>query len=106
MAENNDSQNQSNGKDYKYFRTSIAGLSIQIAPAKQGEVAPEMVRFTPILQKWEGEMQKFGYLKTSNKLVIQRCKDDPMVQQVEQSEYESIMERAEDPDEPNVRRVA
>lgn len=90
----------------KYFRTPIAGLSVVVEPARDGEIAPHVVRFTPILERWEGEMQKFGYLKTSNKVAIRKCKEDPNVSEIEAEEYEKVLANADDGNKPNVRRAS
>lgn len=102
-----DNQNADSNKKM-FFRSKVAGLSLQVKPADtdKGEVAPHSVRFTPIASMYAGEMTKFGYLATSNKRAIQICKSDPNVTEITEEDYREMLEKADNPDEPNVKRAA
>lgn len=93
-------------KTKRYFRSNIAGLSIHVAPAKEDEVAPHTVRFTPIFMQRNGDDVKVGFLATSNKTAIARCEDDANITEITQDEYDEVMAKVEDPDEPNVKRAS
>lgn len=92
----------------RYFRSTIAGLMLHVAPAniEKNEVAPHTVRFTPIFQRWDGEMTKFGYLKTSNKKAIEMCLADPNVSEIDAKEYDLVMDKVDDPKQVNYKRAA
>lgn len=113
MADQNENQtqtppqnNSSADSKLKYFKSRIAGLSVQAAAPGKNDVAPKRERFTPILVQIRGEDTKLGLLKTSDSRVIQLCMEDPEVQTITKDEYEQYFSDADDPDQPNVRRVA
>lgn len=111
MADSNQTATatQSGGSKVKYFRTNIAGLSVVTEPPENvgpGESSPHTVRFTPIWQRWDGEMQKFGYLKTDNEVAIEKCLNDPNVVEVDADEYKKVLADASDGNKPNVRLAA
>lgn len=89
----------------KYYRTNIAGLSVVVGQAEDQYASPETVRFIPILQRWDGDMQKFGYLATDNAEAIKKLNADHRVVSIDKSEFDGIMERADDDDAPNVKRT-
>lgn len=91
-------------KQSQYFRSIIAGLTVVVDQADGEGSERKRVRFTPILQRWDGEMQRFGYLKTNDERVIDRLLTDPNVTKIDRDEYTVIMKRADDPTEPNVKR--
>jgi hypothetical protein len=101
-----DSNEQSAAGKMMFFRTRVAGLSIVVAPAGAGEVAPQMVRFTPISERYEGEQVKFGYLKTNNDVAIAKCLDDPNVEEITGDEYKAIFKKVANDNDPNTRLAA
>lgn len=100
--------NQQPDRKERYFRSNISALSLHVAPANtdKNEVAPHTVRFTPVTMPWAGNQEKFGFLKTSNRRAIEMCEADPNVEEIDQKEYDKVFEKADDPNEPNVRRAA
>lgn len=101
---NTPANTEASSSAFAYFRTHIAGLSVVVGDPKEDDVAPQTVRFQPVHQRWDGEMQRFGYLKTNNKVAIKKLKADSNVVSIDADEYDKIMERADDASEPNVRR--
>lgn len=78
--------------DVKYFKSKLHGLEIQIRPAKEGEVAPKVERFTPYyyLERGVEGRQKIGLLMTDNGSVIKALLEDPSVEEIDEAEYEDI----------------
>lgn len=74
----------------KYYRSSISGLSVEIAPpdTSKGEVAPQTVRFAPYREKEFGDVTKVGYLATDNPVAQGKLENDPNVTEIEQEEYD------------------
>jgi hypothetical protein len=89
----------------RFFKTAIAALKVNVGAPPDGSLDHNYVRFTPIHQKWEGEPTKFGYLATDNKRAIEILSDDPNVVEIQGSEYDEILRRADDTTELNVRRA-
>lgn len=98
MADNNSSQSnqgssssQSNSGSSdpgtRYFRTTIAGLSVVIGDPKKGEVAPEMVRFSTFEERVRGDKVYVGYLETDNMVAIKKLVKDGNVEEIKASEF-------------------
>lgn len=89
----------------RYFKTSIAGLSIVVAPPSGNAVAPQTVRFEPFLvEGFGGLMNRVGYLATSDARAIKKCEDDSNVTEVDQEEYDVIVSCADDPSNKKANR--
>lgn len=80
----------------KYYRSRIAGLSVVVGPAPEGELAPETVRFKPVHQRWDGDMERFGYLKTKNDVAQTILDGDGNVEEIDKDEYDTVMKKAKD----------
>lgn len=85
MAGNNNQQNE-NGK--KFFRSLIPGLSIQLAPVKEGQVAPETLRFVPYRYISDmGEDLYFGYLETDDERALKILAADVNVTEISEEDF-------------------
>lgn len=107
MADNTQPSNTnttSSGDKAFYFRTRIAGLSV-LTGGDDG-VAPHRVRFIPVWERYEGDQVRFGYLKTSKKVAIEKCLSDPNVEEISADEYDRIMEKASSGADPNTKLSA
>jgi hypothetical protein len=77
----------------KYYRTHIAGLSVQIGAApsdeekEQGIVAPPTVRFEAFEEKRQGDKVVVGYLATDNLVAIKKLAKDGNVESISEKEY-------------------
>lgn len=78
-----------NASAVKYYRSSISGLSVEVAPPDEskGEVAPQTVRFAPYREKEFGDVTKVGYLATDNKVAQKKLANDPNVTEIDEDEY-------------------
>ena len=91
MAGENSQQDQS-GK-MKYYRTRIAGLSVQVGDApsdedkEKGTVAPPVVRFEAFEERHQGDKVVFGYLATDNLVAIKKLAKDGNVEQISEKDY-------------------
>lgn len=91
MAGENSQQDQS-GK-MKYYRTRIAGLSVQVGDApsdedkEKGTVAPPVVRFEAFEERHQGDKVVFGYLATDNLVAIRKLAKDGNVEQISEKDY-------------------
>jgi hypothetical protein len=87
MADNNSSQ-------MKYYRTPIAGLSVQVGAApsdedkEKGIVAPPVVRFEAFEEKRQGDKVVVGYLATDNLVAIKKLAKDGNVEEISAKEYQ------------------
>jgi len=87
MADNNSAQT-------KYYRTHIAGLSVQVGDApsdeekERGTVAPPTVRFEAFEEKRQGDKVVVGYLATDNLVAIKKLAKDGNVEEISAKEYQ------------------
>jgi ethanolamine utilization protein EutQ (cupin superfamily) len=74
----------------KYYKSAISGLSVVIGQPdrEKGEVAPKTVRFTPYLEKENGDSVKVGYLQTEDTTVQGILKHDSNVVAIEKDEFD------------------
>lgn len=74
----------------KYFRTNIAGLSVEIdSPDRQkGEVAPKVIRFKQYVERVNGDQCRVGYLATDNDVAIKKLSSDYNVSEISKDEFE------------------
>lgn len=74
----------------KYYKTRLSGLEVVVGDPdrEQGEVAPKTVRFTPYLEKFQGDNIKVGYLETDDAVVQQKLKNDFHVEAIEKDEFD------------------
>jgi hypothetical protein len=77
------SKDESTGKKKKtrFWRSSIAGLRVH-------SDANTSLRFTPFIEKYQGDDTKVGYLESSDRRVNDLCEDDPNVTEIEKAEFE------------------
>ncbi|CAB4155653.1 hypothetical protein UFOVP667_15 [uncultured Caudovirales phage] len=87
MADNNSAQT-------KYYRTHIAGLSVQIGDApsdeekERGTVAPPTVRFEAYEEKRQGDKVVVGYLATDNLVAIRKLAKDGNVEEIQKKDFD------------------
>ncbi len=72
----------------RYFKSQIAGLTVQVGPPLSHEVAPQTVRFVPYEEKFQGDPVKVGYLATDNAVAIKKCRADDNVEEIDKDEFE------------------
>lgn len=74
----------------KYFRSKIAGLSVVVdqTPA-EGQIAPQIVKFTAYNERVFGDQIKVGYLATDNARAIELLSVDPSVEVITKKEYDA-----------------
>ena len=102
MARNQDSQEESS-VGTKYYRTMIAGLSVVVGEAEEGDIGPKTVRFTPYEERVDGDRSNVGYLATNNATAISKLAKDYNVEEISEDEYS----KATDPEvNPKVKRAA
>lgn len=83
-----------NSAQTKYYRTRIAGLSVQIGDApsdeekEKGTVAPPTVRFEAFEEKRQGDKVVVGYLATDNLTAIKKLAKDGNVEEISAKEYQ------------------
>ena len=83
------------GADFKFYKSEIAGLGVRIAePEDRSEVGIEKVRFVPyeFRDEKKGENYRIGLLATEEPEAIEVLVDDPNVVEIEQAEYEKLVE--------------
>lgn len=72
----------------KYFKSNISGLAFQVADSDpENPVAPEVVRFVPYYERYQGDRVKVGYLATDDKRVLDRLAADPNVEEISAKDY-------------------
>lgn len=87
-------QKQEFTKDTKFFKSSIAGLAIQIGDEPSREEQPSVVRFTPYEFRDEkrGENYTVGYLATEEQDALEVLADDPNVTEIDEKEFRDVLE--------------
>lgn len=94
----NDFQNDDKSDaDLKYFKTSIAGLQIQIGDEPARDEQAQMVRFSPykFFDEENGEHFVVGLLETDEQDAIEVMADDPNVEEITKAEYDEFLEKGE-----------
>jgi hypothetical protein len=92
---------KSNSVDTAYFKSKISGLSVHFGPPEENQVAPQTERFTPYYEMFQGDQIKVGYLKTKNPIVIQKCRNDFNVEEIDKYEYK----KATNSENPEVKQA-
>lgn len=78
--------------NFKFYRSRIAGLKVLIKDAVNFDPTTiEYVRFSPVKEKFEGDLIKVGYLKTDNKIAIEKLATDVNVSEITEEEYEKAV---------------
>lgn len=81
--------------EQRYYRSSIPGLAVSLSESDdRSEVGVDEVRFKPF-QLWDekkGEHYKVGLLATDEPEVIEVLEEDSNVVEIEQDEYEKLIE--------------
>lgn len=67
-------------KYYKCFQYSALMVSVN-------DDASEYVRFTPFLEKWQGDTVKVGYLSTDNEVAQKALEADLFVETLTEDEF-------------------
>ncbi len=102
MANNDNDQNQSSSsKSMKYFKSTIAGLSIQINEPDnddRADIGIDEAKFTPVRFRDEqaGEYYYLGFLATDDEYVHEVLADDPNVTEIKKSEYDKALPTSEE----------
>jgi hypothetical protein len=72
----------------RYFRNrEFAGLKIVLNAQVDDPTMVEFVKFTPVMEKYQGDAVKVGYLQTSDPVVIARCEADVYCEEIEEKEF-------------------
>lgn len=99
MADNQTNENteQSFSKDTKFFKSVIAGLSVEVGKTPKQHEEQQVVRFSPrkFFDKRTREHFTEGYLATDNADAIRKLADDVNVEEIKQSEYTTAIENSE-----------
>ena len=93
----NDFQNNDESdRDFKYFKSTISGLSIQIGDEPGRDEIPQEVRFKPynFFDEEKGDHYQLGLLRTDEPDAIEVMDDDPNVTEITQDEYEQLIENS------------
>jgi hypothetical protein len=82
------------GSDFKFYKSSLAGLSVRIGDEPERSEQPTKVRFVPYSEfdEAKGEHNTVGYLATDEQDAIEVLADDPNVTEIEESEYREATE--------------
>lgn len=74
----------------KYFKSNISGLAFQVSESDpENPVAPEVVRFVPYFERYQGDRVKVGYLATNDPRVLDRVVADPNTEEITSSDFKS-----------------
>ena len=89
----NDFQNQdeeSEREGLHYFKSQVAGLSIQIGDEPARDEQPNTVRFTPyeFFNEKRGEHYSVGFLATDEPDALEVLADDANVEEISKEDYE------------------
>lgn len=89
----NDFQNQdeeSEREGLHYFKSQVAGLSIQIGDEPARDEQPSTVRFTPyeFFNEERGEHYTVGFLATDEQDALEVLADDANVEEISKEDYE------------------
>ena len=82
-------------KAVKYFRSTVAGLSVvvgYVGDENNDPTSVRLVRFTPYYDTWKGDRIKVGYLETDNKVAIEKLKAVYEVEEIDEAEYKKAVE--------------
>lgn len=75
-----------------YYRTRISGLAVQVSPSDpENPIAPEVVRFQPVKERYQGDQVTVGYLATDDKRAIEILKTDGNVEVISKDDYNKAM---------------
>jgi hypothetical protein len=81
----------------RYFRTHIAGLSVVVGKPKGDSLFAETVRFRPVAYVNSfGNTDVKGFLATDNPVAIEKCVNDPYVEEISASDFKDVMKQARD----------
>ncbi len=81
-------------KATKYFRSTIAGLSVRIGDGNG--VTPEVVRFVPFYERVNGDDTRVGYLATDDDRAIAACEADYHVTTITKKDYDASTKEEHD----------
>lgn len=90
--------NQGSKPAFKYYKSAVAGLSIQLSEAQdEHPERPNEVRFQPYYERYQGDRVRVGYLKAdaSNKRLIKLLDADLNVQEISVKAYKKATEGEE-----------
>lgn len=87
---NTDKDESKDAQKTKYFRSKIAGLSVVVDQTpEEGQIAPQIVKFTAYRERIFGDETKVGYLATDNARAIELLTADPSVEAITKKEYDA-----------------
>jgi hypothetical protein len=83
-------------KDYRFYKSKIAGLTINIGDTPERDEQHEFVRFTPyeFFDEAKGDHYIVGYLATDEQDAIEVLADDINVEEIKQEEYQKVVQTA------------
>jgi len=71
-----------------YFRNPVhSALNVIVQDEKDPEVIVANERFTPYYDTFKGDTVRVGYFTTSNKAIIERCRNDTTCEEITEKEY-------------------
>lgn len=77
------------GRKMRYYRSQVAGLSVYLDAPKDGDVAPQTVRFMPYYERVNGDDSKVGYLVTDDARAIPKLAEDYNVEEITKKEFDA-----------------
>lgn len=85
---------ESFGKDTKFFKSTVAGLSVQIGEEPDRDEQPTTVRFVPyeFFDEEKGDHYVVGYLATDEQDAIEILADDVNVEEIDEKEFKDATE--------------
>lgn len=75
------------GSKAKFYRSRLSGLKVVVNDQVADPTLVEYVRFTGVKEKFQGDTILVGYLKTSNKVAIEKLAGDPNVEEISAKEW-------------------
>jgi hypothetical protein len=72
----------------KYYKSFLAGLKVMVSVDPYDATMNIYERFVPYKDVFKGEAVKIGYLKTDNKVVIEKLVGDHNVEVISKDEFE------------------
>lgn len=97
----NDDQKQTTGAVVKYYKSTIAGLSLQLNEPDnddRAEIGIDEAKFVPVrfFDEKAGEHYQLGFLATDDEYAQDLLEEDPHVTEIQKSEYDKALPLSEE----------
>lgn len=97
----NDDQKQTPGGSMKYYKSAIAGLSLQLNEPDnddRAQIDVDELKFVPVrfFDEKAGEHYQLGFLATDDEYAQEVFEEDPNVTEIQKSEYDKAMKPSEE----------